>query len=450
MSRYADKDIRSFFRRTLLLALTAYFLLSAVIFSILNYQREVAVFNQEFRSLRAHVAMEKDKLLYAAIVGSAEMIKERFAIIQEQHPSLMLCSSLMGECPESALRLPIDSNGRYMISVQSRRSLLEAAVFSANNIVLLIMYLIVTVTVLYFLDYRVKSVILKPLSELVDFISNFRRRRSEGVRFFNPKGFVEWHAAGNALRTIIEEIDELEKEVASRTAKDVSLRLAHDIRSPISALNLAIATMQDVTESRRNLILSATNRINDIADELLHNHKSKGRPINRKDVAVICQEVLDEKNLQFGGPKNLRFVANLSAGIGIGVTMEPSHLARILSNVINNGVEAMSAHGGEISLDVTVVGSMVSIRVGDNGCGIPAELLSMLGSRRISQGKSGTESGSGIALLNAKQSLEVCGGGLKIESKLGFGTTVTILLPMQGVTAGAGSLRPLQIGLSEV
>jgi signal transduction histidine kinase len=54
----------------------------------------------------------------------------------------------------------------------------------------------------------------------------------------------------------------------------LSKQVAHDIRSPLTALNMTIGMLANVQESQRVILRSATNRIKDIANELLHKDQS--------------------------------------------------------------------------------------------------------------------------------------------------------------------------------
>jgi hypothetical protein len=71
-------------------------------------------------------------------------------------------------------------------------------------------------------------------------------------------------------------------------------------------------------------------------------------------------------------------------------------------------------------------GSQVLILIGDNGHGIPKEVLAKLGVRGGTYGKS---EGNGMGLYHARTSLERWGGSLGVESEPGNGTEITLRLP---------------------
>jgi signal transduction histidine kinase len=66
-----------------------------------------------------------------------------------------------------------------------------------------------------------------------------------------------------------------------------------------------------------------------------------------------------------------------------------------------------------------------TIRVADNGAGIPAELLPRIFEPRFST----TTSGSGLGLAIVRRLVEGWGGTIEVESGVGQGTVATVRLP---------------------
>src|SRR5262249_24085192 len=116
---------------------------------------------------------------------------------------------------------------------------------------------------------------------------------------------------------------------------------------------------------------------------------------------------------------------------------------RLMSNLINNSFEALQSDGIVEVEAVEGIGSeaglsdssqWLTIKIRDNGIGIPPHILSRLGRHFVTYGKEGTSSGSGIGVYSAQRWLESWGGNLKIESKFGAGATVTLQLKKQCVS----------------
>jgi anti-sigma regulatory factor (Ser/Thr protein kinase) len=98
---------------------------------------------------------------------------------------------------------------------------------------------------------------------------------------------------------------------------------------------------------------------------------------------------------------------------------------RLLSNLINNAVEALSTRG-QVAIHLYGKEDQVILEIGDNGKGIPEEIMSKIMVRGASFGKQG---GSGLGLYHAKSRIENWGGKLLLQSSVNVGTTVQLILP---------------------
>jgi hypothetical protein len=100
-------------------------------------------------------------------------------------------------------------------------------------------------------------------------------------------------------------------------------------------------------------------------------------------------------------------------------------LAAVIANLLDNAVQALNG-AGKVILALTLKKNALVFEIKDNGKGIPAEILPMLMTRGFSHEKPG---GKGLGLSHARTTLFNWHGDLKIQSKIGIGTTVSISLP---------------------
>jgi hypothetical protein len=114
-----------------------------------------------------------------------------------------------------------------------------------------------------------------------------------------------------------------------------------------------------------------------------------------------------------------------ASSYGLFAQVQPTEFGRVLSNLINNAVEAIHDIG-LVEVILTATADHVFLTIRDNGVGIPQELLPLLWEKGRTHGKVG---GSGLGLYHARSKITEWGGSLSIESKLGQGTTLTIQLP---------------------
>jgi signal transduction histidine kinase len=107
-------------------------------------------------------------------------------------------------------------------------------------------------------------------------------------------------------------------------------------------------------------------------------------------------------------------------------------LEQAMTNVFKNAVEAICEarpHGGVVDVEVKtdVMSEMVRVDVTDNGCGIPDENIPELATLYSTKGNK--KANSGIELFITARILKLHDGRLEARSKLGEGTTVSILIP---------------------
>jgi signal transduction histidine kinase len=220
-----------------------------------------------------------------------------------------------------------------------------------------------------------------------------------------------------------------------RARAELAHQVAHDIRSPLIALEILLEENLNLPKDQLILVRSATTRIKDIANELISREflrkdadQSKMKPAPQL-MALLIDSILTEKRIQYKGCSglNLNSTHDLSSAFSF-AEVNPIEFKRVISNLINNSVEAMD--GGHVDVTSTAKENHLYVTISDNGRGIPKCALSELGKKGYSYGKSGSGAGSGLGLYHAKQAVLAWGGDLEIKSEIGIGTKVTIKLPL--------------------
>ncbi|HAN40678.1 MAG TPA: hypothetical protein DCQ12_01970 [Candidatus Cloacimonas sp.] len=106
-------------------------------------------------------------------------------------------------------------------------------------------------------------------------------------------------------------------------------------------------------------------------------------------------------------------------------------ISLLVSVLLTNAIK-YSHPGGEVRMSVTIKDDLLKFVVSDDGVGIPSSKIPHLFSMKNDYLRSGTnhEKGSGMGLVVAKKALDELGGSIKVDSKLGKGSTFTITLPV--------------------
>jgi signal transduction histidine kinase len=231
--------------------------------------------------------------------------------------------------------------------------------------------------------------------------------------------------------------DANERLEIANAIRNIASQVAHDIRSPLSALNMVTGDLKDLREDKRLLVRNAVQRINDIANGLLQQSKatkfveidtkasmdpSREEPVM---LGALLDSIVSEKRLQYRDRMDVEIQADIDKSYGFFVNLVPTDFSRVVSNLVNNSIEALLGPG-QVNLAVRGSKDQVSVIISDNGKGIPENVLGRLGERGISFGKEGTQSGNGLGIFHAREIVERSGGKFSIQSKLGIGTIVTM------------------------
>ena len=212
----------------------------------------------------------------------------------------------------------------------------------------------------------------------------------------------------------------------------LSQQVAHDIRSPLAALNIISSqissSLEDSNEMKQILNFSIE-RINDISNDLLKQHKVKNLELEIISINKLVKKVIAEKNILLAD-KEMSPITFIPSDINISAEVSSIELSRVLSNLINNSIDAISKENGLIKITTSIKDNDLMIAISDNGKGIPTAVLSKIGNYGYSFDKNiGIENGNGLGLYHAKKTLEYLKGSLYIQSELNKGTDVTLKLP---------------------
>jgi len=231
------------------------------------------------------------------------------------------------------------------------------------------------------------------------------------------------------------EIALLQKDKMYYEAKKfIAEQVAHDIRSPLAAINTAVSDVSSIPENRRIMIRNASKRINDIANNLLlqskntlleENNVGNEADISPELVFVVLDNIVAEKRYEYYKSKFDIQLNTSNCSYSCFAKVNLASFKRVLSNLINNSIEAIN-FSGLVTLYLRCNDKNVFISIEDNGCGIPQEVLPKVTQQGFSFGK---KNGAGFGLSYAKKYVEQLSGEISIHSEINVGTKVTINLP---------------------
>ena len=216
----------------------------------------------------------------------------------------------------------------------------------------------------------------------------------------------------------------------------LAFQVAHDIRSPLAAMNVIESDLHFLPDDTRALLSATVSRIREISNNLLQSGvaHTKGEAFPSEPVSVysldsIVEPLVKEKRLEFRAQNWVEIRLLTPCDADLFVAIQPTEFTRLLSNLINNSAESLAEPSGIVSISLCRIGEFAQLDVSDDGKGIAPDLLPLLGIRGGTHGKA---DGNGLGLSHAKAAAERWGGSLTVDSRLGFGTSVTIMLPLSG------------------
>lgn len=225
------------------------------------------------------------------------------------------------------------------------------------------------------------------------------------------------------------------KEIA-----DLSSRVAHDIRSPLSVLNSLAKGISSLKDEDKDIINAVVGRINGIAEDLLKQRKRELTTfsLNKNPSSVleschletVLNEIVEEKKIEYKGDSRVQiFLRANPASKDTYVQVSSTTLARCISNLINNSIEAIR-EDGSIYLETDTRDKFATIILTDFGKGIPEESLERVMNSSYSYGKENSKSGNGIGISSAIAEVRKVSGSLEIKSRVDVGTQVIIRIPL--------------------
>lgn len=212
--------------------------------------------------------------------------------------------------------------------------------------------------------------------------------------------------------------------------------VAHDLRTPLSALQLALATAAPsdapISPSRLRATLALAGRqvtriermLTDLLEVVRSEHGALRLAMEAVDAREICEEVVG----LFVASSPRHRLRVLGGAAPVRAFADPLRLEQVLVNLLSNATK-YSPEGGTVTVELDPSPTHLRIHVIDEGIGIdPAEAEQIFEPYRRSR-RTDAIPGSGLGLFVVKKIVEAHGGAVHITPADGRGTRFTIELP---------------------
>ncbi|MBI4404407.1 MAG: hypothetical protein HY537_09615 [Deltaproteobacteria bacterium] len=298
-----------------------------------------------------------------------------------------------------------------------------------------------------FTYWALSLVFIRSFKRIVNDINDGAAALDKGViRETKPKSYViqEVNALSDAFYKYSGKLSAFSEKIKSQASTAVlgmvTAQIAHDMKSDLSTLEilLDIDANNAYCDTDKKMIRRLIDKLRAVAaiavQKIQKREKTQEVEVfsaeskTSEPLCLLIDQVVIEKSYQYKYQENLALLSPVWKDklIFIAAAIQPLEFKRILSNLIDNSVQALSG-SGHVKVGLSTQEQNVIITVVDDGPGIPEEILPKLCTRGASFGKTG---GSGLGLWYAKEILTSWGGKFRIHSLEGKGTTVEIWLPI--------------------
>jgi len=215
----------------------------------------------------------------------------------------------------------------------------------------------------------------------------------------------------------------------------LSAGVAHEVNNPLSSI---LTNLQNLIHDEKNtdklesltLIEEETRRIAQIIRDLMNFTSREHESENKCSPTETAEEVRRLIGHSRRSDGSIIPPINISSAPGIPqVRISHGELMQILINLLQNAIHATDGDN-PIEIHIGASKGIVSISVNDRGCGIPEESLNRVFDPFYTTKPNGEGTGLGLSVVYGI--ILKYKGNIHIESKVGYGTVITVSLPAQG------------------
>lgn len=256
------------------------------------------------------------------------------------------------------------------------------------------------------------------------------------------------------LDPLVSRLNEQHKELVQRMnaiqdaadmRRDFTANVTHELKTPIASIQGAaelirdgIARPEDV-QGFAGRIYKDAHRLSLLVSDILtlsrldESERSGDREVfgaaERVDLLSVASDAVE----RLRGRAQRKYEVTISlSGVSTPIMGNARLLDELVSNLIENAIR-YNHPGGRVFVWVLPQGGRPCLRVSDTGIGIPPEAQDKVFERfyRVDKGRSRDMGGTGLGLAIVKHAATYHGADIRLDSRVGEGTTITVTFPRQ-------------------
>lgn len=232
----------------------------------------------------------------------------------------------------------------------------------------------------------------------------------------------------------------LEQERELSRVKDRIMRIvSHEFRNPLATISTTVDLLQNFNHALnegeqatylskiQNQVLRLKDMVQDVSLILRSSQHSVTLDIRPVDLQQELQHIINDQKEYMSVPHEIRLDYQLDDQQ---LESDTRILRRVVANLLSNAAK-YSPPDAPIDLRVRAMGRWVLLAVQDAGIGIPLDAMGTIFEPFTRANNTQDVAGIGLGLTIVRDSVALLGGTVSIQSEVGEGTTVTVMIPRE-------------------
>ncbi len=213
---------------------------------------------------------------------------------------------------------------------------------------------------------------------------------------------------------------------------DFISNVSHEMKTPLAVIGNygKLLEKEDLSDDERReyaqAIGAASSRLSDMITNILKLNRLENQQIYPKTECFDLSEQLRECILQYENAwesKDIELCIDIEDSVMISADAEL--LSLVWNNLLSNAFK-FTPQGGKVSLCLRTTEHHVTVIVSDTGCGMSATVGAHIFEKFYQGDTSHATEGNGLGLTLVKRVIDIFGGEISVESRVGEGSTFTV------------------------
>lgn len=255
------------------------------------------------------------------------------------------------------------------------------------------------------------------------------------VTFSTEGGYNETKEIINTFNQVLERLRSLDQ-----SRQEFVSNVSHELKTPITSMrvladsliaeeNVPVDIYREFMQDISDEIDRETKIINDLLSLVRLDKNATELNIDQVNINNLIEMIL-KRVRPIAKPRSIEII--FESFRPVTAQVDETKLSLAITNLVENGVK-YNNDGGWVRVSLNADHKYFYIKVSDSGVGIPKDATGKIFDRfyRVDKARSRETGGTGLGLAITQNVIRLHHGGIRLESKLGEGTTFLVRIPMK-------------------